>query len=104
MSGPPSGTRKLSSRIRSLDEELRSILNDVELEEKEPGEQIRLEVVVKRYKSGGKTTRRISISRRFSEKGEIEKYDKATEKGARYGVATIRFLPTRLVPNQSLNF
>ncbi|MGA2876907.1 MAG: hypothetical protein ABSE82_15415 [Nitrososphaerales archaeon] len=104
MSGPPSGTRKLSSRIRSLDEELRSILNDVEMEEKEPGEQIRLEVLVERYRYKGKTTRRISISQRFNEKAEIEKYDRVTEKGARYGVATIRFLPTRLVPNQSQKF
>jgi hypothetical protein len=49
--------------------------------------------VVKRYKYGGKTTRGISISWRFNEKEEIEKYDRATEKESRYCDITIRFPP-----------
>ena len=101
MSGPPSGTRKLSSRIRSLDEELRSILNDVEMEEKEPGEQIRLECVAKRYRYGKTTMRSIGISKRFNEKAEIEKYDRATEKGGRYCIISIRFPSTKSKPDQT---
>jgi len=101
MSGPTSRTRKLSSRIRSLDEELHSILNDVELEEKEPGEQIRLECVVKRYKYGRTTMRSIGISTRFNEKAEIEKYDRATEKGGRYCIISIRFPSTKSKPDQT---
>ena len=94
MSGPPRRTRKLSSRIRSLDEELHSILNDVDLEEKEPGEQIRLECVIKRYRYGKTTMRSIGISTRFNEKEEIEKYDRATEKGRRYCIISIQFPST----------
>ncbi|MHB8566789.1 MAG: hypothetical protein ACYC7D_00530 [Nitrososphaerales archaeon] len=48
---------------------------------------------MKRYRYGNRTMREIGVSGRFNDKAEIEKYDKATEKGTRYCFVTIRFLP-----------
>ena len=62
---------------------------------------LKLEAVMKRYKFGGKRLRRIHISARLNEKEDLEKYDRATEKGQRYCVVTIRFPhESRLVPRR----
>ena len=61
--------------------------------EKEPAASLKLEAVIKRYRFGNKTLRRIHISERFNEKGDLEKYDLATEKGQRYCVVTIELIP-----------
>ena len=106
MAPPPDATERqrsrkspleISSRIRTLDEELHSILHEVETQEKEghTGAQIRLDAVLKRYRYGRKTMRIISISQRFNNKEEIEKYDVATAKGRKYCIVTIRFLSTK---------
>ena len=60
---------------------------------------------MKRYRFRNKTLRRIHISERFNERGGLEKYDRATEKGQRYCVVTIELLPeSNLVSqNRSLN-
>ncbi len=56
---------------------------------------------MKRYKYGNKTIREIGVSQRLSDKVEIEKYDRATQKGTRYCIVTIRFPFTKLIPNQN---
>lgn len=61
--------------------------------EKEPAASLKLEAVIKCYRFGNKTLRRIHISERFNEKEDLEKYDLATEKGQRYCIVTIELLP-----------
>ena len=102
MSRPPGERhpRRLSAKLRSIDEEIRSALDELEIQENEPGTQIRLEAVMKRYRNGNKTIRRIHISERFNEKSDIEKYDKATEKGGRYCIVTIRWLPGKILESR----
>ena len=48
---------------------------------------------MKRYRYGNKTIREIGVSQRLSDKAEIEKYDRATERGQKYCLVTIRFPP-----------
>ena len=74
-------------------EQFRSLVEEVEAGEKESAEPLRLEAVLKHYASGNKTVRRIHISERFNEREELDKYDRATEKGQRYCIVTIRLLP-----------
>jgi hypothetical protein len=69
------------------------VLQEVELEESEPGVRFSLEAVLKRYKFGNKVVRRIHISERFNEMADLEKFDAATAKGSSYCVVTIKFLP-----------
>lgn len=48
---------------------------------------------MKRYRFRNKIVRRLHISERFNEREELEKYDRATEKGQRYCVVRIELLP-----------
>ncbi|MCL4519592.1 MAG: hypothetical protein M1587_10390 [Thaumarchaeota archaeon] len=81
----------LSLKLKSIDEQLRSLIEEAETKEKEPMGVLKLEAVMKRYKFREKTVRRIHILERFNEKEDLEKYDRATEKGQRYCVVTIQF-------------
>ncbi|MCL4517637.1 MAG: hypothetical protein M1587_00395 [Thaumarchaeota archaeon] len=73
--------------------QLSSLIVEVEAEEEEHAEPLRLEAVMKRYTSSNKTVRRIYITEKFNEKGDLERYDRAVESGQRYCIVTIRFLP-----------
>ncbi len=86
--------RKVSSKLRSIEEDLRSVLLEVEATEQE-GEpaQIRLEVIMKRCKYPNNTSRRIKILEHSSDREELEKLDSATEVGSPYCIVRIRLLP-----------
>ena len=69
--------------------------------EKEQASGPKLEAMMKRYRFRDKTLRRIHIPERFNEKEELEKYDRATEKGQRYCIVTIELLPeSNLTPRK----
>jgi hypothetical protein len=74
-------------------EQLSSLIEEVEAEENDYAEPLRLEAVLKRYSSSNKIVRRIYISEQFNERDELDKYDRAVEKGQRYCIVTIRLLP-----------
>jgi hypothetical protein len=78
------------------------LASKLEAGEKEQQEalEIRLEGIVKRYRYGNRTLREIGVSRRLSDEAEIEKYDRATEKGQRYCVIKIKFLPRASISSQ----
>jgi hypothetical protein len=63
--------------------------------EREPMEQLRLEATIKRYTFNNKAVRRIHISERFNSREQLNKYDKATEKGHRYCTVTIELPPAK---------
>ena len=56
---------------------------------------------MKHYRYGNKTIREIGVSQRLSDKAEIEKYDRATERGQKYCLATIRFPFTKSIANHN---
>ena len=85
--------RKLSPKLRSLAGQLRSLIEEAETIEREPVGGLKLEAVMKRYRFRNKTVRRIHVSERFNERDELDKYDRAIEKGQRYCIVTIKLLP-----------
>ena len=73
--------------------QLSSLIVEVEAEEEEHAEPLRLEAVMKRYTSSNKTVRRIYITEKFNEKDDLDRYDRALVNDQRYCIVTIRLLP-----------
>jgi predicted phage-related endonuclease len=91
------GRKQVLSDLRSLSEQLHSVVEEAEAIENEPSEQLKLEATMKRYTFNNKTVRRIHISERFNTREQLEKYDRATEKGHRYCTVTITYFPTKSI-------
>jgi hypothetical protein len=73
------------------------VVEEAEAIENGPLEQLKLEATMKRYTfNNKKTVRRIYISERFNAREQLEKYDRATEKGHRYCTVTIELLPAKI--------
>lgn len=72
------------------------MVEEAEAIENGPLEQLKLEATMKRYTFNNKTVRRIYISERFNAREQLEKYDRATEKGHRYCTVIIELLPTKI--------
>ncbi|MDG6995964.1 MAG: hypothetical protein JRN52_08575 [Nitrososphaerota archaeon] len=73
--------------------QLSSLIGEIDAEEEEHTEPLRLEAVMKRYTSGNKTVRRIYITEKFNEKDDLDRYDRALVNDQRYCIVTIRLLP-----------
>lgn len=76
------------------------MVEEAEAIENGPLEQLKLEATMKRYTFDKKTVRRIYISERFNAREQLEKYDRATEKGHRYCTVTIELLPAKINPGE----